>query len=217
MCQGTMVLSSTKFAVSPEPMPSPAQATSDHRRRLLDAMSHTVARKGYADTTIADLAAEARVSRRTFYEHFADKADCLVALYEAASEQALGVLRAAIDPRRDWHAQVEAALGAYLATLACNPKLLRTLFIEILGLGAAGLAARRRANRQIAQFIVGVVDGPGAKPPRAQPLGEPLALGIVGAINELVLQSIEEDRVERLAELTPTAARLARSVIDGAG
>ena len=188
----------------------------DHRRRLLDAMSHTVATKGYAETTIADLAAEARVSRRTFYEHFDDKAQCLVALYEAASAQALEVLRAAIDPKRDWHDQVEAALGAYLTTLAGNPKLLRTLFIEILGLGAAGLAARRRANLQIAQFIVDVVDGPNAKPPRAQPLGEQLALGIVGAINELILVSIEQDSVERLADLTPTAARLARSVIDGA-
>jgi AcrR family transcriptional regulator len=187
----------------------------EHRRRLLDAMSHTVATKGYADTTIADLAAAARVSRRTFYEHFDDKAQCLIALYDAASTQALEVLRGAIDPKRDWHDQVEAALGAYLATLADNPKLLRTLFIEILGLGAPGLSARRRANRQIARFIVDVVDGPGAKPPRTQPLGEALALGIVGAINELVLQAIEEDRVERLAELTPIAARLARSVIDG--
>jgi AcrR family transcriptional regulator len=189
--------------------------TADHRRRLLDAMSHTVAAKGYADTTIADLAAEARVSRRTFYEHFDGKAQCLIALYEAASTQALVVLRSAIDPERDWHDQVEAALAAYLATLACNPKLLRTLFIEILGLGAPGLAARRRANRQIAQFIVDVVDGSGTRPPRAQPLGEPLALGIVGAINELILQAIEDDRVDRLAELTPIAARLARSVIDG--
>jgi len=197
-------------------MPS-ASDIADHRRRLLDAMSHTVAAKGYADTTIADLAAEARVSRRTFYEHFADKSQCLIALYEAASSQALHVLRDSIDPARDWHDQVETALRAYLCTLACNPKLLRTLFIEILGLGAPGLAARRRANRQIAQFIVGVVDGPGAKPPRAQPLGESLAMGIVGAINELILQAIEEDRVDRLAELTPTAARLARSVIDGVG
>ena len=196
-------------------MPEARTDAADHRRRLLDAMSHTVARKGYADTTIADLAAEARVSRRTFYEHFDDKAQCLIALYEAASAQALQVLRAAIDPKHDWHDQVEAALAAYLATLACNPKLLRTLFIEILGLGPAGLAARRRANAQIAQFIVDIVDSPSAKPPRSQPLGQQLALGIVGAINELVLQAIEEDRVESLAGLTATAARLARSVIDG--
>jgi AcrR family transcriptional regulator len=178
----------------------------DHRRRLLDAMSHTVARKGYAETTIADLAAQARVSRRTFYEHFDSKAECLIALYEVASEQALGVLRASIDPRRDWHEQVEQALEAYLSTLACNPMLLRTLFIAILGLGPEGLAARRRANRRLAEFIVGVVDG----------LPAPFAMGIVGAINELILQAIEEDRVEELPKLTPAAARLARAVIDGA-
>ena len=77
-------------------MPEARTDAADHRRRLLDAMSHTVALKGYADTTIADLAAEARVSRRTFYEHFDDKAQCLIALYDAASAQALEVLRSAI-------------------------------------------------------------------------------------------------------------------------
>lgn len=196
--------------------PSPVRPDTDHRRRLLDAMSHVVARKGYADTTIADLAAEARVSRRTFYQHFADKAECLIALHEAASAQALGVLRAAIDPSRDWHTQVEAALAAYLGTLAGNPKLLRTLFIEILGLGPVGLAARRRANDQLVQFILDAVNGPNVQPRRANPLPAELALGIVGAINEMVLRAIEQDRVERLAELTPTAAAVARSIIDGA-
>jgi AcrR family transcriptional regulator len=187
-----------------------------HRRRLLDAMSHVVARKGYADTTIADLAAEARVSRRTFYEHFDSKAECLIALYEVASEQALRVLRDAIDPTRDWHTQVEQAMRAYLSTLACNPVLLRTLFIAILGLGPEGLAARRRVNGQLADFILEVVNGPAATPPRARPLPAACATGIVGAINELVLCAIEEDRVDSLPDLTETAARLARAVIDGA-
>lgn len=187
----------------------------DHRRRLLDAMSHVVARKGYAETTIADLAAEARVSRRTFYEHFDSKAECLIALYEVASDQALNVLRDAIDPKRDWHTQVEQAMHAYLSTLACNPVLLRTLFIAILGLGTEGLAARRRANDRLAEFILEVVNGPATRPPRDKPLPAAHAVGIVGAINELVLCAIEEDRVDRLAELTQTASGLARAVIDG--
>lgn len=193
-----------------------APLPTDHRRRLLDAMSHTVARKGYADTTIADLAAQARVSRRTFYEHFADKDQCLIALYQVASDQALSVLQASIDPMRDWHAQVEQAIGAYLETLACNPMLLRTLFIAILGLGPPGLAARRRANRRLAEFILAVVNGPSMRQQRARPLAAPFAMAIVGAINELILQSIEEDRVARLPEMTQTAAQLARAVIDGA-
>ena len=67
--------------------------------------------------------------------------------------------------------------------------LLRTLFIAILGLGPDGLAARRRANRRLADFIVAVVNGPSTRPPRSRPLAEPQAMAIVGAINELILQT----------------------------
>jgi AcrR family transcriptional regulator len=185
---------------------------SDHRRRLLDAMSQVVARKGYADTTIADIAAEARVSKRTFYEQFEDKAACLFALYSAASEQALQVLQQALDPAQDWHAQVERAIGAYLSTLSRNAPLLRTLFIEILHLGPEGLAVRRRVNRDIAGFIARVAAG------RCEvdaSLLDTMAMAIVGGIHELVLQAIEEDRVERLGELSRPAAHLVRAVIDG--
>ncbi|HEX6706482.1 MAG TPA: helix-turn-helix domain-containing protein [Albitalea sp.] len=184
----------------------------DHRRRLLDAMSEVVARKGYAEVTIADLAAEARVSRRTFYEHFASKAECLIALYDVASGQALRVLRDAIDPQRDWHLQVEQAIEAYLSCLASSPALLRTLFIAILGLGPEGLAARRRANLRLADFILEVVN----QPPRAKPLPAAFATGIVGAINELILEAIEQDAVDKLPEMTAVAAHLARAVIDEA-
>jgi len=192
---------------------SPSDAT-EHRRRLLDAMAAVVARKGYADTTIADLAAEARVSRRTFYEHFQTKAQCLIALYEAASGQALRVLKDAIDPARDWHAQLGDALRAYLGALASNPVLLSTLFIAILGLGPDGLAARRRANEQIAAFIVRVVNASAPTTPRALPAS--LAMAIVGGINELILAAVERGEAAQLTQLTPSAAAFARAVIDGA-
>ena len=65
----------------------------EHRDRLLQGMARAVATKGYADTTIADIVREAGVSRRTFYENFADKAECLTALYESASGNALAVVR----------------------------------------------------------------------------------------------------------------------------
>eukprot|EP01034_Spumella_vulgaris_P044080 gene44080-54778_t len=148
----------------------------EHRSRLLEGMAHAVAAKGYADTTIADIVREASVSRRTFYEHFQTKADCLVALYEAASRNALKVLRDAIDPTHEWQTQVERALTAYLGCMASNPILMRTLFIEILGLGTPGLAARRRVNQEIADFMLGAIDG-GLTPQ--------MAMAVVGGINEL--------------------------------
>jgi len=181
------------------------------RRRLLDALAEVVARKGYAETTIADIAAQARVSKRTFYEHFETKSDALFALYQAASAQAMQALMGALDGRADWRGQVEQAVHAYLSTLACNPPLLRTLFIEILHLGPEGLRVRREVNEQIANFIVRTVAG-GAVP---SPMLQTMAMAIVGGFNELILQAIERDEVARLAELTPAASLLVRSVIDG--
>jgi AcrR family transcriptional regulator len=179
----------------------------EHRSRLLEGMAHAVAAKGYGDTTIADIVREASVSRRTFYEHFATKADCLIALYEAASHNALKVLRGAIDPSHPWQTQVEQALAAYLGCLAGNPVLLRTLYVEILGLGATGLASRRRVNQEIADFMLDAVNTG-----RSAPLSPGMAMAVVGGINELVLQYIEQDRVAALPELVEPASRLVRAV-----
>jgi len=193
-------------------MPAP-DSQNEHRRRLLDAMAEAVAHKGYPDTTIADLAGGARVSRRTFYEHFSSKEECLIALYEAASGQALSVLRKAIAPEHDPLMQAEQALRAYFACLASNPLLLKTLFVAILGLGAVGLAARRRVNQHLAELILELVNQPSAT---HSPLPQALAVTIVGGINELVLEMIERDRIGELEALSNTAAQFVRAVVNGA-
>ena len=104
------------------------------------------AARGYADTTIADIVREASVSRRTFYENFADKAECLIALYEVASGNAITVLRNAIDPHSDWQAQVEQAMGAYFGVLERNPVLLRTQ----MAAGHGGISGRYERWKEVA-------------------------------------------------------------------
>jgi len=182
-----------------------------HRSRLLEGMARAVTARGYTDTTIADIVREASVSRRTFYEHFNTKTDCLIALYEAASHNALDLLRQAIDPRLDWEQQVEHAMRAYLGAMAASPQLVRTFFIEILALGPDGLAARRRVNREIADFMLAIVNG---SPPagRARPLSAAMAMAVVGGVNELVLGYIEQDRVADLQELVGPASELLKAV-----
>ncbi|BEP48614.1 helix-turn-helix domain containing protein [Variovorax paradoxus] len=184
-----------------------AEPAHEHYARLLEGMARAVAAKGYADTTIADIVREAAVSRRTFYEHFTTKSECLIALYEAASKLALRAVSEAFDPAQPWHAQVERAITAYFDYLAQDPALLRTLFVEILGLGMPGLAARRRVNGEIAGFIQAAINnGPAAH------LTSEMAMTVVGGINELVLQAIEQDRVGELGQLVPPATRLVRAV-----
>ena len=150
------------------------------------------------------------MSRRTFYECFTDKPGCLIALHEAASQNALAVLRSAIQPDRDWQAQVEQAIAAYLGALAMNPVLMRALFVDILGLGMPGLAARRRANQQLADFMLGVVNQPPLGPVL---LHSAMAMAVVGGINELVLQAIEQDQVAALADLVTPSSALLRAAV----
>lgn len=184
----------------------------EHRYRLLEGMAQVVALNGYAATTIADIVQAACVSRRTFYEHFSTKSECLIALYEAASLAALNVLRDAIDPEHAWQAQAEKAMTAYLDCLSQNPLLTRTLFVEILGLGMDGLAARRRVNLQIANFMLSLINTGSDKGKTGRLLSEDMAMAVVGGINELILQAIEQDRVNRLKELTRPAIDLLLSV-----
>ena len=201
----TVVMNS--FAAEPAPIPEASRHA--HYDRLLEGMAKAVASKGYADTTIADIVREAAVSRRSFYEHFVTKADCLLALYEVASGQALQVLSAAVDPLQPWQAQVEHAVTAYLDFLAQDPALLKTLFVEILGLGLPGLAVRRRMNLEIARFIQTSTGGEGGAL-----LSPELAMTVVGGINELILEAIERDRSGDLRGLVEPATRLIRAVAD---
>lgn len=189
---------------------------SGHRRRLLQGMARAIAQRGYAETTLADIVREANVSRRTFYEHFKDKADCLIALYEASNQVALTVLREAIDPQAPWSAQVEMALAAYLRQLADNPILTRTLFVDILHLGLTGQQARRRVFNELAEFIVQVAR---PSPKRRSRLGRDQALALVGAINELVLERLENEAsaaqaAKRLEALAPLCAQLVQRLAD---
>lgn len=189
---------------------------SGHRRRLLQGMARSVAAKGYAETTLADIVREANVSRRTFYEHFRDKPDCLIALYEAANRTALQGVRQAIDSEQPWPQQVQAGLKAYFSQLAANPVLTRALFIDILNLGLPGQQARRKAFDELAQFIVEV-----ARPNRRNQSRMPRdhALAVVGAINELVLERLEQDvsgasAARKLEALAPLCAQLVQRLAD---
>ena len=182
-----------------------------HRTRLLEGIAQAVGDTCYADTTIADIVREAGVSRRTFYEHFATKAECFIALYEAANRNTLAVLRQAIDPEHDWQTQLDRALVAYLGSMGQNPALLRSLSIEILGLGAEGMAARRRVNQELCRFMLEVVNS-GAGRPRTSPLTQEMAVAVIGGINELVLQAIEQGLAGQLEQLAGPAGQLVRSV-----
>lgn len=202
-----LVLSSTsvKAAAAPDAEP-PDQAPRD---RLLQAALEGIGEIGWADLTIAEIVRRARVSKRTFYEHFATKEACLLALYEETSGKLLDDLDAAVERAPRGEGRLELGAAFYLARLQEHPRVVRTLAIEILHLGSEGLAIRRRVMRRFAAFLRREINATG----RRAPISPAVAMVIVGGINELTLEAFEEDRIDRLAELVAPIAEVVRGVV----
>ena len=178
--------------------------SNEHRARLLQAMATVAAAQGLAATSIAAVVAEAGVSKRTFYEHFADKDACFLELYRASSASALRTLRESVQPERPWQDQVEFALGAYLAHLASGPQLIRMLFVEIHQLGDTGAAVRREVMQHLADYMLETINV------ERDVLSPTMAMAAVGGIQELVLQAIEQGEAAQLERLGPSASAVVR-------
>jgi len=185
----------------------------DHRSRLLDALTLALTDQAYADVTIADIVAHARVSRRTFYEQFDNKDACLLALCERLSEQILGLIAAGYDPTADWVEQLNRVTDTYLQALQMQPALVRTLYIELMQLGDVGLAVRRRISQRFAMFLIMQVELARVREPGKRSLSPALATAIVGGANELILQAIEDGRADRLSDLAPTVSEFMQAVL----
>ena len=114
------------------------------RARLIDAMAHVVAEKGYAATTVADVVERAGVSRRTFYEQFDDKEACFLAAYDAGLAAVLGRVGVAVEVNATagWRDRARVGVEAFLALLASQPAFAQALQVEVLTAGPAALDRR---------------------------------------------------------------------------
>lgn len=130
----------------------PSLVAASQRTRLLEATGRAVADKGYAGATIDDIVRGAGVSKKTFYEHFADKLDCFLAAYEAASDDLFEHVRAAQgSANAGWLARTRAGIHAYLRWLAAEPALARVFLIEIAAAGPKALECRERLRDRYAE------------------------------------------------------------------
>jgi AcrR family transcriptional regulator len=167
-------------------------------------MAQLAADKGYAAVTTDDLARAARTSKRAFYDHFADKEQCLLAAYEAAADQVYEACeRASADPAVPWRDRVDAVIATYLKALAARPDLTRVFHVEIQAAGAAALELHLRVNLRYAALLQRIVRAGGERT-----LPQPLAIALLGAVNELVLHAVAGDRTGRLPSLLGTVRPL---------
>jgi AcrR family transcriptional regulator/DNA-binding MarR family transcriptional regulator len=167
------------------------------RARILSAMLDVVAQRGAGSVTVAHVVERSGVSRRTFYEHFSDREDCLLASFERALTHASQRVIPAYDAAEGWRERIRAALIALLAFCDREPSVARMLVCESQASGSR--VAQRRA--EILGRLTLIVDQ-GREEGKAEKISPLAAEGTVGGVLAVIQARLTEAKPKPLLALT---------------
>jgi AcrR family transcriptional regulator len=145
---------------------------------MIAALAHLAREHGMAGVTVAHVVARSGVSRRTFYELFEDRNDCLAVAFEQGVARAAARVVPAYEGARGWRERMRAGLEALLGFLEEEPDL--GALCTVVALGASPVVLERRG--EVVATLVDAVDG-GRREARGSARPTRLtAEGVVGAV-----------------------------------
>lgn len=180
---------------------------------MLQAMAESVAEKGYAHTSVADVLKRSRVSRETFYQHFSGKQDCFLTVLDRSALVLERFFEEELSRDEGAWACFDRALEIYLGTLAAEPAFARVFFLESY---AAGPEAQRKRFVVQERFVQSLTDN-FADDLAWQRLPDPefAARMMVGAVSQLVASELVHGRDGELPTLREPMMRLLRGLVGG--
>lgn len=125
------------------------------RRAVLAAARSSFGRKGYAQTSVDEIAAAARVTKGAVYHHFAGKQALFRAVYSEVEAEAQARTAAAVDPKGSPIDQIVAGVNAYL-DVALDEEIQQITLIDgpaVLGLEPEGPADQQPGYLALRLFI----------------------------------------------------------------
>jgi AcrR family transcriptional regulator len=172
----------------------------NQRERLIAAMAEVCAERGYAETSVAEVAKRAGVSTASFYRQFKDRRECMLASFEELFGRLLEALEGACPSDAEPGERARVGAGTAAALLADDLPTARLLSVEIVAVGSAGVRAQHEAIEKLAALLRNSGSG-------SEPLPD-LAWTVVAAcVAALGRRSAEEAPVAP-GELESIAARL---------
>lgn len=191
--------------------PEPTDGTPDFRRRLLEGMATAIRERGYRDTTLADVVRLARTSRRTFYEHFANKQDCYIALLRESNAKMINEIAASVDPHAPWQTQVEQAIGAWIGASQSEPAITLSWIREIPSLGESARQLQRDFHEAFIVLIETLTDNPELRAAGVQPVSRQVATVLLGGLRELMAITVEDGGA--ISDITEVAVQATMALI----
>jgi AcrR family transcriptional regulator len=179
------------------------QVAEDQHQRLIEAMVVLAGERGYAATTVADIIERAEVSRKTFYEHFADRRDLLLRAFDTVSSTTLDEVRAATQRTGGSTRQLEALMRRLSVVAQKSPGTIALCTIEIAAVNPDGLERRERLMDAYGALIDECLGAGGER----SPLPPTLARALAGSVHRTIDAQL---RSGRGAELTAISGHLAR-------
>jgi AcrR family transcriptional regulator len=129
------------------------ECSAGHERKLiLDALVEIVAKKGYAETTIATIVERAGLDRSTFDRHFRSRYDCFLSAWQEINESCMRELLEAYNGEEDWPDRLRAVARGVVEGLL-NDLDRASFAIEVLATGDAARARRDMTMRVLASLI----------------------------------------------------------------
>ena len=152
------------------------------RSRLLAGAVTTIDELGYPRATVGRITARSRLSRRTFYQMFANRDECFAAVLEEVAATVGGELAAAGLEGLPWRERVRIGVWTILAFFDREPALARVCVVQALRAGPLVLERREAVLARLA----GVVDEGRVEGARGEGLTAVTAEGVVGAAFAIV-------------------------------
>lgn len=176
----------------------PSNLVLEHQRlRLIVSMAEALAEHGYANVTTTHVSEGAGVSTSTFYKHFGNLWDCLLAAYVSTADRLCESIEAACSARDPRSEPFETGIDAALSFLASEPAQARLLSAQPPLEAVAIAAARRRLIERLAEMLRNGLDsGDAVRPPG-------LDERLIAATLAFVGTRISCGETERLIELGP--------------
>jgi AcrR family transcriptional regulator len=176
------------------------QVSESQRERLLAAIAHEVADRGYRATTITGIVKLASVSTRDFYEHFESKEACFIAAFEAVLghlEELIGEVVA--ERAGEWPDQVIAALATSLDFFSSQPDLARLCLLEpFTATPTIAIRFREAVLSCVPYLALGRTEHPDG-----ESLPASTEDSLIGGVISLVSRSILDQEAKSLPSLLP--------------
>ncbi|WP_433789366.1 TetR/AcrR family transcriptional regulator [Actinoplanes sp. CA-252034] len=182
----------------------------ERRERIVAAAVHLFATRDYDEVTVADVCAEAKVSKRYFYDHFLDRADLLFRVHTAQNAWLLDALVAAGPPSGTVEELVTPVMHTLTRLLREHPDRARVIYIN-----APRMEPRRRGLLREEAVLLGDLILRGGGTPPDQRLFERAVLALVAGATELIIEWVAEGFTEPAEELAGHLSAIAVATLAG--